>query len=142
MLIERVPKSAGIILYYIPYMYVYQVELIPEFFISIIHSKISNNSRLVKWFNTFAFPHTLTFFNIFFLLCFFFVFFMFFHVFQCVGKPWQQFSRSKCVYWGGRDQFAFENDVNDNNNNRKIAKNSSWFHNYLYFVYYIFPPLS
>lgn len=51
------PKILGIIIYiYISaYMHVYQVELIPDFiYISTKHSKISNNSQLVKLFNTFA----------------------------------------------------------------------------------------
>lgn len=98
---------------YILYMHVYQVELIPDcIYISMKHSKISNNSQLVKLFNTFALfsTHFSKFYFIFLL------FFMFSNVKENLDNNFH--ARNACVLRGWRGaclpgQFAFQNDDND-----------------------------
>lgn len=104
-------------------MHVYQVELIPDFiYISTKHSKISNNSQLVKLFNTFALFST-HFSKFYFVVL---LFFMFSNVKENLDNNFH--ARNACAESVEGDaclsgQFAFQNYDNDYNNNRKIAKN-------------------
>lgn len=106
-------------------MHVYQVELIPDFiYIFTKYSKISNNSQLVKLFNTFALfsTHFSKFYFIFLL------FFMFSNVKENLDNNFH--ARNACVPRGwGRGtpvypvNLHFKMMIMIDNNNRKIAKN-------------------
>lgn len=107
-------------------MHVYQVELIPDFiYIYMKYSKISNNSQLVKLFNTFALFST-HFSKFYFIVL---LFFMFSNVKENLDNNFH--ARNACVPrgWGGVGtpvypvNLHFKMMIMIDNNNRKIAKN-------------------
>lgn len=127
MLIERLPKILGIN-YISVYMYVhvYQVELIPDFIY------LWNTQKLATILDSSnCLTHLLYFLHIFLhFISLFFVFFIFvFHVFPMWRKTLTTiFTLEMRVLREGGDaclphQFAYQDDDNDSDNNRKIAKN-------------------
>lgn len=127
MLIERLPKILGI-KYISVYMYVhvYQVELIPDFIY------LRNTQKLATILDSSnCLTHLLYFLHIFlyfislFLLLISFCFSCFPNVKKNLDNNFH--ARNACAERRGDaclpHQFAFQDDDNDSDNNRKIAKN-------------------
>lgn len=124
MLIERLPKILGI--NYISvnmYVHVYQVELIPDFIY------LRNTQKLATILDSSnCLTHLLYFLHIFLhFISLFFVFFYFcFSSFSNVKKNLDNNFHARNACAGDAclpHQFAFQDDDNDSDNNRKIEKN-------------------